>query len=275
VSTATVPSRLPAKGFGKPGFGSVLNSEWTKIRTVRSTYWTAISTLTVSIGLSAAFAALFATSYDDLKPEDRAAFDPTAFGMLGASIFGILIMAVFGVLVITPEFGTGMIRTSLTAVPKRGKYFTAKALVLLVVALGIGLVSTFGSYLLSQLIFSSKHLEGSIGDPGVLRAVAGGGLYLALVAVLGYALGAILRHTAGAVSLTLGIIFVLPIFANFLPGDWGRTVSKFMPPNAGSAIMSTHHQDNALAPWTGFGVFCLYVAVLLAIAYVLFESRDA
>ncbi|GAA3216750.1 ABC transporter permease subunit [Actinocorallia longicatena] len=272
MSTATVPA---AGAVRKPGFGNVLGSEWTKIRTVRSTYWTGLGTLAVSIGLSAAFAALFATSYDSLDAEDRIAFDPTAFGMLGASVFGILVMAVFGVLVITPEFATGMIRTSLTAVPKRGRYFVAKALVLVLVAMVIGLVSTFVSYFLSQLIFSSKHLNGSIGDPGVLRAVIGGGLYLALVGLFAYALGAILRHTAGAVSLALGIVFVLPIFANFLPGSWGRTVAKFMPSNAGSAIMNTHPQTTSLAPWTGFGVFCLYVVILLVIAYVLFEKRDA
>lgn len=271
MSTATAPPRATGP---RPGLRHVLTSEWTKIRTVKSTYWTAVATLVVSIGLSVLIALAFTSSYDQLKEADKAQFDPAAFGLVGTN-FGVLVLAVLGVLVISSEYGTGMIRTSLTAVPNRGRFFAAKALVLTAVAFVLGQIAAFASFLLSQLVFAAKDLDASLGDPGILRAVFGAGLYLTLVPLFAFGIATILRHTAGSVTMVLGVLFVLPIIANFLPGTWGQTVQKLLPSTAGGAIMSVRPSEQLLAPWTGFGVFCLYTAILLGVAFALFRGRDA
>jgi ABC-2 type transport system permease protein len=253
--------------------GNVLASEWTKIRTVKSTYWTIIATLVVTIGLSFLFALAVTSAWDEMDAQDKADFDPAAFGLVGTT-FGLLILAVLGVMVITAEYTTGMIRTSLTAVPNRTRYFWAKALVLAVVAFVVAELACFISFILAQLMFSSKDISASLSDPGVFRAVFGTGLYLTLVALFAYGIGAILRHTAGAISAALGLLFVLPIIGAFLPGDLDK-ISKYLPSNAGSAIGAVNPADDTLAPWTGFGVFALYTAILLVIAHVLIQKRDA
>ncbi|MEO5878159.1 MAG: ABC transporter permease subunit [Streptosporangiaceae bacterium] len=264
-------SRQPAK---PANLGNVLSSEWTKIRTVKSTYWTVIATLVVTIGLSFLIALAFTSNFDQLTAEDKAQFDPASYGLIGVT-FGQLILAVLGVMVITAEYSTGMIRTALTAVPNRARYFWGKALVLAAVAFVVAEVACFVSFFLAQMLFSAKDISASIGDPGMLRAVFGSGLYLTLTALLSYAIGALLRHTAGAISAALGILFVLPIIGSFLPGEWGDTVAKFLPSNAGGAIGSSRPADGSLEPWTGFAVYALYTAILLAVAFVSFQKRDA
>lgn len=258
----------------KATFGNVIGSEWTKIVTVKSTFWTLLAGIIVTIGLSALLALAFVSSYDQMKPEDRAQFDPAAFGLVGIN-FGMVAFGVLGVMVITAEYTTGMIRTALTAMPRRLEYLGAKALVLGVIVLVVGEVVSFASFFLSQLIFQSKDLNAAISDEGILRAVVGGGLFLTVIALLALGIGALLRHTAGAVTTVLGLLFVLPIIGSFLPGDWGDTVAKFLPSNAGGAIMSASPGENSLDPWPGFGVFVLYTVVVLVAAFALFQRRDA
>lgn len=274
--TATTVAQPAQEGRAKPkaSFGNVLGSEWTKIRTVKSTFWTLLAGIIVSIGLSALIAWAFASSYDQMDAEDKAKFDPAAFGLVGLN-FGMVAFGVLGVLVITAEYATGMIRTALTAMPRRSEYLAAKALVLGVLVLIVGLAVSFGAFFLSQLVYRSKHLDGSLSDPGVLRAVIGGGLYLTVIALMALGVGVLLRHTAGSVTTVLGLLFVLPIIGQFLPGDWGDTVKKLLPSNAGGAIMSAKETSDSLAPWTGFGVFALYTAIVLIAAFVAFQKRDA
>lgn len=274
MTTATTTAPPAAGKAPRASFGNVLRSEWTKILTVRSTFWTLLAAIVVTIGLSLLLAWAFTSSYDQMKPADRADFDPAAFGMVGIN-FGMVAFGVLGVLVITAEYATGMIRTSLTAVPRRGQYLIAKTLVLALVTLIVGQIASFASFLLSQLIFKTKDINASLGDDGMLRAVIGGGLYLAVIALLALGIGTLLRHTAGSVAVVLGLLFVLPIIGSFLPGDWGNTLAKFLPSNAGGAIMASRPTDSSLSPWTGFGVFLLYAVVVLGVALLFFQRRDA
>ncbi|MEU5879565.1 ABC transporter permease subunit [Spirillospora sp. NPDC047279] len=273
TGTAAPPAQSPAPAK-RATFGNVLSSEWTKIMTVKSTFWTMIAAVIVTIGLSLLLALAFTSAWDQMKPADRAQFDPASFGLVGIN-FGMVAFGVLGVLVITGEYATGMIRTALTAMPRRMEYLTAKVLVLGLITLVVGQIVAFASFLLSQLIFKSKDINASLGDDGVLRAVIGGGLYLALIAVIALGIGVLLRHTAGSVTTILGVLFVLPIIGSFLPGDWGRTVSKFLPSNAGGAIMTARPLDDMLSPWAGFGVFLLYTAIVLVAAFAVFQKRDA
>ncbi|WP_067478060.1 ABC transporter permease subunit [Actinomadura hibisca] len=270
ASPPTTASDAPRHGT----FGQTLTAEWTKIRTVRSTFWTLLAGAVVVIGFSALWALLFTASYDQLSPADRASLGPTT-PMQIAFYFGMVIFGVLGVLVITGEYATGMIRTALTAVPNRARYLAAKAVVLALVVLVAGMVVSFASFFVGQAILSTKDLGGSLGDPGVLRAVAGGGVFLMLIALMALGVGVILRHTAGSVVVVFVLLFVLGIVGGFLPGEWGATVAKYLPSNAGSAILEPQPGDSVLPPWTGLAVFALYTAVALAAALVLFQERDA
>jgi ABC-type transport system involved in multi-copper enzyme maturation permease subunit len=188
---------------------------------------------------------------------------------------------VLGALTISSEYSTGMIRTSLTAMPRRGTVFAAKGVVFGAVALVVGLVTSFLAFFVGQAILSSQHVNTTLGQPEVLRTVIGGGLFLAVCGLLSYGLGAMLRHSAGAIAAGIGLMFVLWILSQFLPGPpsgwFGQAdIDKWIPFNAGSAIWE--HQANGLnpfSPWIGFAVFCAYAAVAVIAGLVVFLRRDA
>jgi ABC-2 type transport system permease protein len=257
-------------------FDHVLRAEWTKFWSVRSTMWTFVCLVIVTIGISALFCLAVAVAFrnGDMNASDRAQFDPVAQSLSGVFL-GQMAIIVLGTLTISSEYSTGGIRTTLTAVPQRLRLLGAKALVLAVIAFAAGLITMFPSFWLGQVVLatSDKNIEVSLGDPGVLRAVVGGALYVAACGLLGFALGALLRHTAGAITAAIGIVFVLPIVSNFLPGTWGDNVGKVL--NAGGAIMNARRLENQLDPWTGYAVFSLWWIVLLTAAALLLRRRDA
>jgi ABC-type transport system involved in multi-copper enzyme maturation permease subunit len=257
-----------------------LRSEFTKIRSVRSTYWTLLATLVVVIGIGALFSYAEAHNFSQLPAAAQAhqraqeitqATERSLFGL----VLGQLIIAVLGALTITSEYSTGMIRTSLSVLPRRGMVFAAKALVFGVLALAAGLVSSFASYFLGQAILSGQHINSALGQPGVLRAVGGGGLFLAGCGLLSFGLGALIRHTAGAVTASFGLLFVLLVLAGFLPASWAVHVDKWVPFNAGAAIWENVTGVHMFSPWTGFAVFCGYAALTLAAGFYRFRNRDA
>ena len=145
------------------------------------------------------------------------------------------------------------------------------------VSLGTGLVASFASFFLGQAILSSKHLGTTLGQPHVLRAVIGGGLFLAVCGLLAFGLGAILRHTAAAITASIGLLFVLFILTNFLPQSWQNHVDKWIPLNAGSQIWTTAADPGShmFSAWTGFAVFAAYAAIAIAAGFALFRNRDA
>jgi ABC-2 type transport system permease protein len=185
---------------------------------------------------------------------------------------------VLGALTVTSEYSTGMIRTSLTVQPRRGTVLAAKGVVFTLVSLVTGLVASFVSFFIGQAILSSKDLGVSLGDPNVLRAVIGGGLFLAVCGMLAFGLGTLLRHTAGAITASIGLLFVLFVLINFLPSSWQNHVDKWIPFNAGSQIWSTipvHGNPPMFSPWTGFAVFAGYAVIAIIAGAVAFRKRDA
>lgn len=273
------PSVLPANS-GRAGFGGTLRSEFTKIRSVRSTYWTLAAMIVITIGISALLSwgriqdyssqPALVQAHEAVRIRSRA----TEFSMFGL-ILGQLVIAVLGALTITSEYSTGMIRTSLTVMPRRGTVYAAKAIVFTAVALTAGLVTSFGSYFIGQAIFATQHLNSTIGQPGVLRAVVGGGLFLAVCGLLSYGIGALLRHTAGAITASVALLFVLFVLSGFLPGSWAAHADKWIPFNAGGAIWENLSGTNMFSPWVGFGVFCAYAAIAVVAGGILFRTRDA
>jgi ABC-2 type transport system permease protein len=263
----------PPAAAGRAGFAGAVRSEFTKIRSVRSTYWTLLALVVVTVGIGA-LACLGAVSHGG-GPRGPG-FDPTFRSLVGL-ILGQLIIAVLGALTITSEYATGMVRTSLTVQPRRGTLFAAKAVVFAVVSLVTGLIASFASFFIGQAILSGKHLNATLGQPHVLRAVIGGGLFLAVCGLLSFGLGAVLRHTAAALTTAIGLLFVIVILSNFLPQNWQDHVDKWIPFNAGSQIWSTVTTpgSNMFSAWTGFAVFAAYAAIAIGAGFVLFRKRDA
>ncbi|HEY4850016.1 MAG TPA: ABC transporter permease subunit [Streptosporangiaceae bacterium] len=257
---------------GRAGFSGALRSEFTKIRSVRSTYWTLLALIVVTVGIGALSCLGAVSRGADHGPN----FDP-AFRSLVGLFLGQLIIAVLGALTITSEYATGMIRTSLTVQPRRGTLFAAKAVVFAVISLVTGLVASFASFFIGQAILSGQHLNTTLSQPHVLRAVIGGGLFLAACGLLSFGLGAVLRHTAAAITAAIGLLFVLTILTNFLPQSWQVHVDKWIPANAGSQIWTvvTDPTAHLFSAWVGFGVFVAYAAIAIGAGFILFRKRDA
>jgi ABC-2 type transport system permease protein len=260
--------------FRAATFGDVLRSEWTKLRSVRSTFWALTVTVVLGIGLGAVISAVAAHGYAKFSASEKLSWDPT--GTSGAGMYiAQLAIAVLGVLCVSSEYSSGMIRTSLIAVPKRGRVLAAKSLVFAVVTFVAGEFTTFVAFFVGQALISGHAPHAALGDPGVTRALVGAGLYLSALAVLSVAAGTLLRHPAAAIAAMVGVLFVLPGIAQALPYSWRNPVTEFWPTQAGSQLTSVYHSAHTLQPWPGFGVMCLFVAIVYAIAWTLLDRRDA
>ena len=269
---SSAPALRPAAS-GRAGFAGALRSEFTKIRSVRSTYWTLIALVVITIGIGT-LACVGAVS----RGADHGPFFDATQRSLAGLILGQLIITVLGALTVTSEYSTGMIRTSLTVQPRRGTVLAAKGVVFFLVSFITGLVASFVSFFIGQAILSSKHLNVTLGDPNVLRAVIGGALFLAVCGMLAFGLGTLLRHTAGAITASIGLLFVLFVLINFLPSNWQDHVDKWIPFNAGSQIWSTiAPQGNPpmFSPWAGFTVFTAYAVIAIGAGAFVFLKRDA
>ncbi|TDC63172.1 ABC transporter permease [Actinomadura sp. GC306] len=260
----------------RPGFARLLLAEWTKIRTVRSTMWSLILYVGLSLGFTTLLVSLITATWNDATEQDRAAItmDPVSF-ILGSGFFGQLVVCVLGVLVITAEYSTGMIRATFLAVPRRLPVLWAKALVFTALILVAGLAVSFVSYFIGTAILGDK-VQVSLSDEGVLRSVIGGGLYLAMLGLFSLAIGAIVRHTAGAITGVIALVLIVGPLAMLLPGKIGDYVYGYMPSEAGYLITSARQgEDDLLSPWEGYGVFALWTFALLAVAAYLLKRRDA
>jgi ABC-2 type transport system permease protein len=271
IAPAAAPVQAAAKTAPRLSFRRVLDAEWTKIRTVRSTVWTLVALVVASVGITAMITSLAAADI----ASGEAGESPGSFVTYGV-MFGQVAAAVLGVLVATSEYSSGMIRTTLAATPRRWSIVAAKGLVLGSMLLVLGTLTTVASYLVGNFFLDREGIGLALDDPGVLRALLGGGLYLAMLGLFGFALGLLLRHTAGAVTVVLALIFVVGNVVMLIPGTLGEWLTKLMPGNAGSEIaMVESFNPMLLEPWAGFAVFSAETAVLLAIAGVLFSRRDA
>ena len=289
---SVVTQTLPAPGASTPGASSlsrlsrpeasrrlspdVLRSEWAKLRTVRSTYWTLLLTAVAMVGLSALFTASYVAHYAHQSPLDRITFNPTSQSLSGI-VVAQLAVAVLGVLVMTGEYSTGSIRSTLAAVPQRRLVLAAKAVAFTAASALVGIVSSFGAFFVGQAILASKGLNAHLTDPGVLRAVFGAGLYLAVVGLLALGTGTMVRRTAGGIAAVVGVLLVLPIVMTAFPSSWQNTVDPYLPSYAGEAILGVSRMapDNVLHPWVGFGLFCAYATAALVGGAVLLRRRDA
>jgi ABC-2 type transport system permease protein len=271
MTTAAAP--MPARRNRVTG-ARVIVSEWVKFRSLRSSWLTLALIAVFVIGLGTAFSAARAAHWSRMDPVERATFDPTTTS-LGGVFLAQLVVGVLGVLVVTGEYSSGTIRATLAAVPRRLPVLFAKTLVFAVAVIAVAVPSVFVAFALGQRMLSSRHVQTTLSAPDVTRAVIGAALYLTAVGLFGVALGWLLRQTAGAVATLFGLLLVLPILMHFLPASWSDTVGKWLPANAGQAVIAVRPEPHSLGPWVGFGVLCAYVVVALVASAVLLLRRDA
>jgi ABC-2 type transport system permease protein len=275
TATTTDPVNLRAP-IRRVTFREAMDSEFAKIRSVRSTFWTLLICLLLSVGISVLIAAVTSANWDSLSDSSKATMDMSA--VVAGVYFGVLVTGVLGVLVVSTEYGTGMMRTSLTAFPRRGTLFAAKAVVLTLVVLLLGLIIAFASYALASPFYTKHGVDLSLSQTANLRALFAVPVYLTLVALMGFGMAFLLRHTAAAISGLVGLLFVIPIITNFLPGTVGKDVNKIVPSNAGTAMMVTHPSTTGtppLSPLGGLITLLIWAAVLIVPALALFRHRDA
>lgn len=272
-SVRRAPAQPPEPSYGRV-FRAAARAEWTKMRSVRSTMWTLLVAVALAIGFGALVGVTQVNSWDDLDPVERLRFDPTSFSLSGLFLAQMAV-GVLGVLLITSEYATGQIRATLGATPQRLTVLAAKATTFMAIVAAVGLVTSFGAFGIGQAIFSAKGIGVSLTEPGVLRAVIGGALYLAAVGILGLGLGTIIRRTAGAVAALVGLLLVVPLVASFLPSDWNERVAKYFPAQAGMAVFRVVPDPSALSPWAGFTMLVVYAALTLVIGALLLTRRDA
>lgn len=251
--------------------GAVLRGEWIKLRSVRSSVWTLVALFGFGAGLTVL---ICATTADGIASgeagEPAGAF--VTWGMMIAQVAAV----VLGVLVVSSEYSSGMIRTTLAATPRRGRVMFAKCAILTAVLFVAGTVTAFVGYFAGNSFLEAEGVGVPLDGDGVIRAMFGCGLYLAGLGLFSAAFAFLVRHTAAALSLALALIFVVGNLVMLIPGEVGEWITNVMPGNAGSTITYVvNFNPDALGPWTGFGVFCLQVAALLALAAVSFVRRDA
>jgi hypothetical protein len=231
----------------------------------------------ISVGLMSFIVWTRMRSWDRLDPGERLNLEHNPLTIIIARPVFIsqIAVVVLGVMVVSADYTTGMIRSTLQSQPRRLTVLTAKALVFAALMLVVGEVVSFAAFFAGRAVIAS-HIKVNLSDPGVTRSVIGAGLFIAVLGLFSLAFGAILRHTAGAIVAVLGIVIILAGLTQLLPDSWGAHVNAWWPNNAGALIYEpTLPPDHLLTQWQGFAVFCGWTALLLAIAAVLMRTRDA
>ena len=310
LTTSDVRLSVLPPASGRAGLRGVLASEFTKIRSVRSTYWTIAALFIVGVGIAALIGFGIANNIHN-QPWNKAGTDGTQSILTPFLFIGQLIIAVIGAMVITSEYSTGMIRTSLTAMPRRGTIYLGKLIVLTSVTLVVSLVTSFIAFFVGSATLSGSGVAGSLfhnvtipmnvnmspgpqgpnGPPHytfvgtevitpghVLMAIVGSALFVTVVALIAFGLGAIIRHTAGAISSVFGLLFVLSIIIQVLPDTWRWDIMRFFPDAAGRVISVTlpgQQNPHLWSTWPQFLITIIWALVFVGVGGYLFRKRDA
>jgi ABC-2 type transport system permease protein len=271
--TAAIASTVDHARLSTAG---IVRSEWIKLRSVRSTVWSYAIIVVVSLGIALLISAT--SSFGGEVPKEAhtgIVLQASTFGIY----FGQLVVAVLGVLVISGEYSTGMIRSTLTAVPKRIPALVAKALVLFVTTFVVGIISVVGSFLVAAPILGSLGIEADLSDASLYGNMALAALYLALVAVFSLGLGTILRSSAGGIAGSLGAILLLPTIVQLIAGltqaQWAADLMPYLLSNAGTGMYTESFDGSGFDQWQNTLVVLVWVAVSFVGGAVLLKRRDA
>jgi ABC-2 type transport system permease protein len=249
-------------------------AEWIKFRTVRSSIMGVVVTVLLTVGLGVLITVLIRTHWSQLSPLRVATFDPVSSSLRG-SLFAQFAVGVIGTLFITSEYTAGSIRTTLTAVPNRFRLITSKMIVLFITILIVGEFVCFAAFLIGQRIYLGVVPTASLANGTVLRSVILSGIYLTLLALFAFALGLILRQSAAAISVFVSLLLIVPIIGFFFPQSWQNDFMRFEPSSLGVSMESPYAPSNSYGAWSATLVLFIYVVVVLIIAFVLFQRRDA
>jgi ABC-2 type transport system permease protein len=274
VSTISTIDRSHPGASVPPGHYRLMGlfrSEWTKLRTVRSTIWSFAVIVVMAIGIGALATAETRSHWNSTS---IIGFDPTQTSLVGV-FFAQLVIGILGVLVMSAEYGTGTIRATLAAAPRRPLVLVAKVGVFALVSLVVSEIVAFVSFFIGQALLSAPAIHATLSSPGALRAVVGSGLYLCVLGLMALGIATIIRHTAGAIAAFVGVVLVLPIISSALPSSIDESVRRFLPSRIGTSIITVIPQNHSFSPWTGFALLCAYAVGLLIIGGVLLVRRDA
>ncbi|MFI5956754.1 ABC transporter permease [Cryptosporangium sp. NPDC051539] len=263
---ADAPAR-PARPATRVTIARVARSEWAKLWSIRSTWITLAVGALFLVALGTIAALRFKSNLDSGKPLDPDFADATTYSLATFGVtFAMIAFGVLGVLITAGEYSTGMIRSTMAAVPRRLPVLWSKAVVYGAVAFVVGVVGTFVVFLVSSGILSGTRVAMGLGDNEVVRGLVGVGVYLALVGVIGVALGTLLRSIAGGISLLVGVFLLLPGLMSLLPLSWRTDLNPYLPSEAGSSIFALQHASGALSAGTGLLVLCGWTALAVAAA---------
>jgi ABC-2 type transport system permease protein len=262
--TASVPARAR----------DVLASEWIKLRSVRSTYLTVLFAAAAAVGIGYLVTRSQATHWATMTPQEKSAFDPVNDSFTGLGL-AQLAFGALGVLAISSEYTTGLIRTTFASVPRRRAVIAAKAAVVGVVSLLAGELIAFATFLAGQQALSAGHLDVALAHPGVLRGVLAAGFYLAVMAWVGLGLGAVIRHTAGAITAMIGVVFLLPHIIGALPAPWDIRIGKYSLDIAAQQVIAQHPAAGYFPAGPSFLIVAAYAVTAIAAAALLVTRRDA
>ncbi|MBD0742841.1 ABC transporter permease [Streptomyces sp. CBMA152] len=270
---APAPAARPAYRVTGP---RVVRSEWAKLWSLRSTWITLGLGLLFLVAFGIIAAAQFKSHFDSGRHMDKDWADSTAVSLsLFGTNFAQLALGVLGVLVTAGEYSTGMIRSTLAAVPRRLPVLWSKSAVFGLVALVVGTVGVFVAFLIASNIVSGTPAAMTISHTGVVRSLLGAGLYLGLVGVIGAALGALLRSVAGGISVLVGTLMLVPGLMSLLPSSWKDNITPYLPSHAGESMFSLTHDSTALSPTAGLAVFVAWTVLALAGAAYRLVRSDA
>lgn len=262
---------LPASPVRTATVLRALKAEWTKVRTLPSTWRTAVAAVTLSIALGTVLCVSQANQWATMTAQQRRTFDPTSCSLAGVILIGAVLLGALAVRTVTSEYSSGMIRSTFTATPTRRLVLAAKAAVTAAFVFPAALLCDVVSFEIGQRVFTSKHLQVSFGHPGVLRAVVFGALAVSLVAIIGAGLGALIRHTAAATTALVLIIVGGVTLGQFVPAG----LRQYLPGTALQAVVTVHRSAGLLTPGTAIIVLGLYAVVVLVAASMRVAHRDA
>jgi ABC-2 type transport system permease protein len=277
LTIVTRPAAAPAPAR-RIALLRTLRSEFTKLRSVRSTYWIMFVLVLASAAWCVAYCLGTVHQWPHMSAQDRSGFDATQNSILGLALLGQLVIVLFGALMITSEYSTGMVRTSLTVMPRRGTLYAAKAAVFAAVSLVVAFVASFGTFFLGRVLLRSTHVAMSLSQPGVLRSLIIAALFVEACGLVAFGIGALVRNTAAALTLAFGFLVLLPQLVRTLPVFLHNDLTRWVP--GGDAINSMTATIGGQIPHTfsasgELAVFAGYAAILLLLGAVQFARRDA
>lgn len=279
LSIATRPAGPAARPVPRRiALARTIHSEFTKIRSVRSTYWTLALLVLTGVAWCAVFCLGTVHQWPHMSAQDRAGFDGTQNSVVGLALLGQLVIVVLGALMITSEYSTGTVRTSLSAMPRRGTLYAAKAAVFAAVSLVVSFGASFGTWFLGRVLLAGTHVPMSLTQPGVLRSVVITALFVEVCGLFAFGVGALVRNAAGALTLAYGCLALLPELIRAMPESVHNALMRWVPGGDALGVMTatTGGQRPLLfSAWGELAVFAGYAAILLAAGAVLFSRRDA